>query len=265
MRVEKEAEAADEKDAVDKELYAALKRAKTAPMYAAVVAKGSTDGKLLMSKAKVKPSEIGDAKKAVGGGPVLRAATVFENGVYVFELNKEPPATLAQLIKKLAKEQAGLMIRVLCRKGTKLQDLGEGPGEDVEEGASSKSKESTGSLADEYRKKLDLLTPLAKKEIAAKQVDTAVVGRLLQAAQAAAAAGDFAKGLQELQTLEAALKGSLSGETAQGEEASAENEQAAFDTRLKAVVADLLIHLRANPDDEADLTDLAARGPRCRG
>ena len=96
-------------------------------MYAAVVAKGSTDGKLLMSKAKVKPSEISDAKKAVGGGTVLRAATLFENGVYVFELNKEPPATLAQLIKKLAKEQAGLMIRVLCRKGTKLQDLGEEP------------------------------------------------------------------------------------------------------------------------------------------
>ncbi len=256
-RIEKDAADAGEDGAVDKELYAALKHAKTAPMFAAVVAMGSTDGKLLMSKMKIKPGDVSEAKKAAGGGTVYRAATHVDSGVYIFELTKEPPATLAQLIKKLAKTQAGLMIRVECRVGTNL-DLGDDEAEQKpQEGVSSQQTHQTvNKLAEEYHQKVNQLTPLAKKAITEKRIDPATVSRLLQAAQTAATGGDYAKGLQELKALEDSLSQALGAQTAQPEEPSAEDEKAAFDARLKTVGADLLIHLKANPDDRADLTDL---------
>jgi hypothetical protein len=273
-RVEKEIEKNEDsgEDAVDKELYDALKRAKTSRMFAVVIARGSSDGKLIMGKSKVKPTDVSGAKKEAGGGTVFRAMVHFEAGIYVFELKKEPPQTLAQLIRKLAKQQAGLLIRVICRTGANLEDLGEEPGESEEDGDSPQPIGTApappsgpspngqgGGLGAEYRKKVSLLTPLAKKALIEKRVDTALVSRLLQAAQSAAAEGNFAKGLEELKSLEQALSQTLDepgeSETPE-EELSEEQEKVQFDERLKAVGADLLVHLRSNPDDRAELGDL---------
>ena len=154
-------------------------------MFAAVVAMGSTDGKLLMSKMKIKPGDLSEAKKAAGGGTVYLAASHVENGVYIFELAKEPPATLAQLIKKLAKTQAGLMIRVECRLGSNL-DLGEDETEQkAQEGVTPQQTQQTANkLAEEYHHKVDQPHAAGEKSNHREANSTpAVVSRLRQAAR----------------------------------------------------------------------------------
>jgi hypothetical protein len=142
--------------------------------------------------------------------------------------------------------------------------LGEEPGEGVETGTSPEQP-SEGDLAKQYSQKLGVLTPLAKKAISEKLVDPTVVGALLQAAQKAAAGGDFATGLKELQTLDEKLKEALAAPSQaeekdededEDEEPSTEQDKELFEARLKTVGADLLIHLRDNPDDRDDLTEL---------
>lgn len=107
----------EEAEGEDKELYLGLKRAKTQPMFFALVVKSATEGKLIVSKMKVKPSDISDAKKDLGAGKVLRGTCRFANGRHQFVTKQDPPATLAKLIKLLAKKQAGLMIKPECRGG----------------------------------------------------------------------------------------------------------------------------------------------------
>jgi hypothetical protein len=54
----------------DADLAAALKQAKSKKMFFAFVPKGS-DGKLIVSKAKVPPKLIAEAKKEIGGGTAV--------------------------------------------------------------------------------------------------------------------------------------------------------------------------------------------------
>lgn len=110
---DEEAEAEGE----DKELKLGLRRARTQEMFFALVFKGSSEGKLLVSKMKVKPAIIAETKKEMGGGRVLRGKVSYANGDHQFVTKQDPPATMAKLIKKLAKEQAGIMIKPICRGG----------------------------------------------------------------------------------------------------------------------------------------------------
>src|SRR5262249_4839949 len=88
----------------NKALASALRRAKTGSMFFAVVSKSSSDGKLIMSRAKVKPTEVSAAKTALGGGgSVLRGICSGEKGIHVFFFRKAPPGTLERLIKTIAK------------------------------------------------------------------------------------------------------------------------------------------------------------------
>lgn len=131
-KVEAAAEAGDEDQAKDKVLYTGLKRAKTARMFFAVAAKGTSDGRLILSKVKVKPTDIAAAKSELGGARVFRGMCFGEDGKHIFELRKEPPATLDKLLKKIAKQQAGLMIRAICRVAQVGEDLGDDPSDEVD-------------------------------------------------------------------------------------------------------------------------------------
>lgn len=106
-----------ESEGEDKELKIGLRRARTQEMFFALVFKGATEGKLLISKMKVKPAIVTEAKKDMGGGRVLRGKVSYANGDHHFVTKQDPPATMAKLIKKLAKEQAGIMIKPICRGG----------------------------------------------------------------------------------------------------------------------------------------------------
>src|SRR4051812_45641329 len=103
---------------LDEELVAGLKQAKSKRMYFAAVMKGGADGALLLSKTKVPPKDIAEAKKKCGGSAVIKGACFYEDGKYVFETAKEPPATLANALKIIARRDSGMTISPICRKGT---------------------------------------------------------------------------------------------------------------------------------------------------
>ncbi len=117
LRRVREAMKSSEEGGRDMELYSGLKRARTQPMFFALVVRSASVGKMLISKMKVKPSDISEAKKALGGGRVLGGRCLYQNGSHHFILKQEPPATLARLIKRMAKEQAGIIIKPFCRGG----------------------------------------------------------------------------------------------------------------------------------------------------
>jgi hypothetical protein len=118
---DEEAEAEGE----DKALKIGLKRARSQDMYFALVFKGATEGTLLISKMKVKPAAVTEAKKELGGGRVMRGKVSYANGDHHFVTKQDPPATMAKLIKKLAKEHAGILIKPICRGGGDDEDESE--------------------------------------------------------------------------------------------------------------------------------------------
>jgi hypothetical protein len=106
---------------VDAKLATALKAAKTSPMFFALVAKGSADGALLVSKGAVPPKQITEAKAKCGGGTAFQGRCFGEDGKMVFELGKEPPATLAKQIRLLAMRDAGVSLVVITRCNDELE------------------------------------------------------------------------------------------------------------------------------------------------
>src|SRR6266403_104858 len=103
---------------IDEELVTGLKAAKSKRMSFAVVLKGGSDGALIVSKQKIPPTAIAEAKKLSGGSAVIKGACFFEEGKYIFEVAKQPPATLANALKLIARRDSGLSIQPECRVGT---------------------------------------------------------------------------------------------------------------------------------------------------
>ena len=100
---------------LDKDLVNGLKAAKSKRACFALVLKGSSDGALIVSKAKVPPAEIAEAKKKSGGSAILKGFCKYEDGKYVFETAKDAPATAAQAVKAIAKRDAGMAINAEFR------------------------------------------------------------------------------------------------------------------------------------------------------
>lgn len=97
------------------ELAAGLKAAKTRRMYFALVMKGGADGALLLAKTKVPPADIAAAKKKTGGSALLTGICFYEDGTFVFEVGRVPPATAGNIIKLLAKREGGQSIAPIVR------------------------------------------------------------------------------------------------------------------------------------------------------
>jgi hypothetical protein len=110
---------AEEKDT---KLVTALRQAKQQPMLFAFVAKGASEGALIVSKKKIPIKEINEAKQETGGKKVIRGRCVGEDGKMVFEVAKEPPSTLAKQLKKVIQESAGMMLQVETRVAADLED-----------------------------------------------------------------------------------------------------------------------------------------------
>ncbi len=115
---------------MDTQLLAGLKAAKSKRAYFALVLKGSNDGALIVSKTKVPPADIADAKKQSGGSAVLKGFCSYEEGTYVFETAKPAAATAAQAVKTIAKRDAGLALKAEFRVSAVpelLADEGDSP------------------------------------------------------------------------------------------------------------------------------------------
>src|SRR4051812_29045803 len=105
--------------AADPKLTSTLRDALKKPISFAFVANGN-DGSLLADKKKVPAAEATAARKELGGGTIIKGRCVGENGTLVFEVGKQPPATLAALIKKIIKRDAGLTHPVEIRVAADL-------------------------------------------------------------------------------------------------------------------------------------------------
>jgi hypothetical protein len=95
---------------VDATLAAALKQAKSKKMFFAFVGKG-TDGKLIVSKTKISPKEIAQAKKDTGASMAVTGKCCGDGSSgLVFLVAKPATATLGAAIKKAAHRDAGVTI-----------------------------------------------------------------------------------------------------------------------------------------------------------
>jgi hypothetical protein len=93
----------------DADLVVALKQAKSKKMFFAFIPKGS-DGKLIISKTKVPPRLIAEAKKEISGGTPVTGQCFGDGGRMVFQVAKAAPAVLAAALKRVAKRDTGLTI-----------------------------------------------------------------------------------------------------------------------------------------------------------
>ncbi len=96
--------------AVDADLVKGLKQAKGKKMFFAFVPKGPSDGKLLISKAKIKAGDIAAAKKEIGGGAPILGKCMGPISEMVFMTAKPAPGTLANCLKIVTKRDAGLPV-----------------------------------------------------------------------------------------------------------------------------------------------------------
>jgi hypothetical protein len=104
------------------------------PMMFAYIAKAQ-GGKLLVGK-KILPKTIADAKKEVGSNTVIRGRVVGEQGTLYFEVAKEVPQALPLQIKRVIKQDTGLVLDCLVRmKDDAEAELKEEEGEETTPGA----------------------------------------------------------------------------------------------------------------------------------
>lgn len=104
------------------ELTTMLKQAHMRKMFFAIILKG-TDGKLIVSKRKIHPIEIGEAKKEIGGGTLVVEGTCYGAfSAMVFQVAEAPPAMLGATLQKVIKRDTGLDIIVRVKVALHPED-----------------------------------------------------------------------------------------------------------------------------------------------
>src|SRR5262245_38221666 len=101
--------------AQDAKLAAALKQARSGPMFFAFIAKGATDTVLLVGKKPIPPKEVNEARSSTGGKLIAKGRCHAEEGKMIFEVGKEPPPTLANQLKATIQRSTGLTMNVEVR------------------------------------------------------------------------------------------------------------------------------------------------------
>ncbi len=95
---------------VDSELKKGLTLAKTDRAKFAMIGKDVAKGVLIVSKTKIPPVQITVAKKTAASTQVLEGECYTLDGKMVFEVDSEPAGTMADVIKKIANNSAGVSI-----------------------------------------------------------------------------------------------------------------------------------------------------------
>src|ERR1044072_391363 len=92
----------------DKKLVTALKDAKKRTMYFAFIPKGTSDGKLIVSKKKIPKAEIEQAKVALKVKLAFtgKCGSAPDNGGLLFEVVKDPGASVGTSLKNVIKRDA---------------------------------------------------------------------------------------------------------------------------------------------------------------
>jgi len=192
---------------IDDKLAAALKQASRTPMNFAFVAKGSTQGKLVVSRTRLTAKEVAEAKRAAGHGKLFRGRCIGKDGKLVFETAQEPPPTLDNQLRRIIKDQAGLTFKVETRIAPGLLEEPEGLSE-TEAGAEATLDVHAGDVHEgELAAEGDSSKPATEPDKDAK----AEVTRRLTALAGAYTQAIAQKGpdVAQMQTLMASIKASI--------------------------------------------------------
>jgi peptidoglycan hydrolase-like protein with peptidoglycan-binding domain len=100
---------------IDTELATALKAAKQKQMNFVFIAKGSADGKLIVSRKKIPPKDIAEAKKEFGN-KVYSGKCVGAGAEMVFTVVKDPGASVATCLRNVAKTKAGIALKPVFKE-----------------------------------------------------------------------------------------------------------------------------------------------------
>jgi hypothetical protein len=207
---------------INHELVTALKLAKTKAMQFALVAKGPTDGTLLVSKNKIQAKAIAEAKKTLGGGQIYKGRCLGDaDGELVFEIAKDPPASLSKTIKTIIHRDAGLTLKVDARKAHDVSDEDDQEETDTEEaaapadqadanaGAPAKSPGNTAGAPsadkDQVHNRLAAIAVKYKKAVAAGGADAGKLHTLFEAIKAFVEKHDYVHASQGLDQMEKLL------------------------------------------------------------
>jgi hypothetical protein len=105
-----------------KNLNLARRATKEDALFFAMVMKGGAEGALIVSKRKITPKEIKEAKEKCGGRAVISGRCFGEDGKVVFESGKPPPGTMQKVLKTVINREAGLTLNVLPRLAPEMTD-----------------------------------------------------------------------------------------------------------------------------------------------
>ncbi len=216
---------------LNEDLINGLKAAKSKRAYFALILKGATDGALIVSKTKVPPAQIAEAKKESGGSAVIKGFCTYEDGTYVFETAKQAPATAAQAVKLIAKRDAGLALKAEFRVSTDPELLTEEGGSESAVPPKAPPAPSPHDGAD-VAKRLADMTPAIKAALAGP--NRAQVQALFVAAGGHIKAKEFPEANKSLDELEQLLKQPGDGPPPEHHETGAEVVK-----RLNAMSADI--------------------------
>ncbi len=214
---------------VNAELANALKKAKSGPMKFAFIAKGS-EGTLLVDR-KIPPAAVKAAKSEMGGGTLYQGNCFGEDGLLVFEVPTEAPASLAGVIKHTITKDAGMSLNVEVRFNAGVTE---------EEGSTEQQEEQTTPAAKQDESAAFLArvkTILPTYKTALQSPNTEWVEQLkgvFAAMQNAFKAQDFATTNAQLKTLvQLLVKKPAAQETPATDQPSTDEDQ--FTARLKKV------------------------------
>src|SRR5262245_61005258 len=84
----------------DAELAGSLRQAMATEMYFAFIPKGA-DGKLIVSRHKIPPHEIAEAKRQIGAGTTVTGKCLGPSTNMVFKVAKVAPATLSAALMRV--------------------------------------------------------------------------------------------------------------------------------------------------------------------
>lgn len=213
---------------VDSELAVNVKAAKTKRMYFAFVAKGGSDGALVLSKSKVTPVLITDAKKKSGGTKVYQGACFGDGDKLVFEMAQDAPPTMEDTLKKVIHRETGISQHCVCRTGTNPDPGGDGgsvsnqtttvpPKKTDESGSTAPPNKlqppqktqpvrDTSDLAGKYLSLEKEISPQLTKALKEKQGDTEKLKSVFTFAHENAGKKQYDKAIQGLSVLRGLLE-----------------------------------------------------------
>lgn len=198
---------------LDASLASGLKGARKAtqekPHFFAMVVKGPTAGLLIVSRKKIPPKQIADAKKDVGGTTVVKGVCYAgEDGHTQFETSKPPVPAWEALARRLARDLAGLSIKPVFVQGRNDEAVAEGSEDpDVDSGKTAevlpshpKAPDAPG-IPDTLAARFAALAPALKAALAAKGPEVARIQSLALAINGVIKSGNAAQGSQALDEL----------------------------------------------------------------